>query len=37
MSELLDEALASPVHELDAWFASLQGEQLAYKDEVRTL
>ena len=37
MSELLDEALALPVHELDAWFASLQGEQLAYKDEVRTL
>jgi len=37
VSELLDEALALPAHELDAWFASLQGAQLAYKDEVRTL
>ena len=37
VSELLDEALALPAHELDAWFDSLQGAQLAYKDEVRTL
>ena len=37
VSELLDEALALPAHELDAWFDSLQGAQLACKDEVRTL
>lgn len=37
VSDLLDEALALPAHELDAWFDSLQGAQLAYKDEVRTL
>jgi len=37
VSELLDEALALRAHELEAWFASLQGARLAYKEEVRTL
>lgn len=37
VSELLHEALALPANELDAWFASLQGGQLAHKDELQTL
>jgi len=37
VSELLDEALALRAHELETWFASLQGARLAYKEEVRTL